>query len=174
MKKTSFLLLYIGFIFCVQAQKDSVVILLNQAQLQLEKSDSYADESLKIMKKCVVKKNVQEIKLLISEANNYAIKAEKSAKIAEKKSDIAEIFSKKAKCQDAAYEADDAESYCRHIAFFTHEMVVYTQKIEQEADLTYIQEYLNKAIAVGQEAYEAVKNAKIELSDALKDLDNCD
>lgn len=174
MKKSGFLILFIGNIFYSFAQKDSVAIVLNQAQIQLEKSDSYADESLKLIKKAALKKNVVEIKLLVSEANILAIKAEKSAKMAEKKSDLAEIISKKIKCQDAAYEADDAESYCRHIAFFTHEMVVYTQKISEENELTFVQEYLNKAIAFGQDAYEAVKNAKIELSDALKDLDLCE
>lgn len=174
MKKYIFLVQFMGITLLSNAQKDTVALILNQAQIQLEKSDSYADESLKLIKRAAQKKNVAEIKLLILESNTLAVKAEKSAKAAEKKSDIAEIMSKKIKCQDAAYEADDAESYCRHIAFFTHEMVIYTQKINDENDLIFIQEYLNKAIAFGQDAYEAVKNAKIELSDALKDLDTCE
>lgn len=169
-----FLVFIIASVNSASAQKDSVAIILNSAQIQLDKSDSYADESLKLIKKAAIKKNIAEIKFLVSEANILATKAERSAKVAEKNTDLAELLSKKIKCQDAAYEADDAESYSRHIAFFTHEMVVYTQKINLENDLTFIQEYISKAIAFGQEAYEAVKNAKIELSDALKDLESCE
>lgn len=167
------LIILVIFSFKANSQKDEVKSLLNNSLELIQKIDNANESTIELLKKASSKKNVEEIKRLLANVLLITENAEKNAKQSVIFSDLAEQKSKSFKCLDAAQEADDAEDYCRHLVFQTHEVSIYAKKIQSENEIDYIQTYLNKALAYCQETYESIKNARIELLDGIKDLNEC-
>lgn len=168
------LLFYFLFLhlFCF-AQKESLSLAINKSIALVDRIENNCNTASEILKKVLAKKDTNIVKKTLANVLALAENTELKAKQSENYSDEIQQNAKKAGCNEAAQEADDAEDYCRHLVFQTHEIVLYTKKAIAESDVDLIQTYINKALAYSLDAYESTKNAQIELSDALKDLNNC-
>lgn len=161
------------FTFYSKAQKSDLKIRIALTVSYLERADEYSIACLDLLKTAINVKDKIEIKKIAAQALQLALKAKEQSDKAEQVADKIEIESKKMGCFTAAAEADDAEDYCRQLGYHTFEISIYTQKAIADIELVYIQEYLNKSIAYADNAYETIKNARAELADAVKDLDDC-
>lgn len=173
MIKKCFLFCCFLYIFSAFSQKDEILVLLNKTTVLLQRIENNTNNATDILKKAANKYDTTIIKRAMANVVAMAENAEKNAKQSENFSDLAEQKAKKSGCQDAAQEADDAEDYCRHLVFQSHEIALYAKKILAETDFDAMQSYTNKALAYSLEAYESIKNAQIELADAINDLNNC-
>ena len=172
--------LYISFVTLLlsvpnisSAQKSDLKIQIAATVSYLERADEYSNNCFDLLKKSLKTKDKAEIKKIADEAMKLAQKAKEQSDLAEQKADQIEIAAKKMGCFAAAAEADDAEDYCRQLGYFTYEIGIYTKKSVNELELVYMQEYLNKAVAYAEDAYESLKNARAELENAAKDVDGC-
>jgi len=156
------------------AQKSDLKIMIAGTISYLDKAETYNDQCNQLLKKCVVTKDKEIAKKMAEEALQIALKAKEQSDLAEKRADQIEIEAKKIGCFTGAAEADDAEDYCRQLGYHTFEISIYTKKATSELELVYIQEYIYKALNYANLAYEALKNARLEIENALKDIDTCD
>lgn len=140
---------------------------------EIDNADAVIDQIWKISKKALSDRTLAEAASRLDEVVKLALEAKLKAENAEKICDEIEKVYQKGDCQDAASEADDAEDYCRHLGYHTHEMWIYTQKAIKEKEESYFRGYLNKVIGYAEESAEIVKNAKLELEDVVKDADTC-
>lgn len=173
MRKYILLFLVFNFSIPVFCQKEAVNGMFSNVLSLIQGVENDLDVVNSLLNKSLTKKDTLELRKIAMQLVMIAEKSEINSKQAEQMTDMAEKKSKSVKCFDAAQEADDAEDYCRHLVFQTHEILIYSKKIMSESEIDYIQTYLNKAISYTQEAFESVKNARIELIDGTKDLIDC-
>ena len=166
--------LIIGIPHLIFAQKSDLKIMIAGTVSYLDKAENYSDECNQLLKKCVATKDKELAKKMAEEAMKIALKAKEQSDLAEKRADQIEVEAKKIGCFTGASEADDAEDYCRQLGYHTFEISIYTKKATSELELVYIQEYIYKALNYANLAYEALKNARVEIENAVKDVDTCD
>jgi len=160
--------------FCViSSAQTSPIALVNETIRQIDLADESIDRAWQLAKKALTARDRKDSKQYCEDVVKLTEAAEKNAINAEKKADEAEKAFQQQGCDEAASEADDAEDYCRHLGYYTHEMLIYSLKALNEKDESYAKIYLNKALGYAEDAYESVKNAKIELEQSLNDNEGC-
>ena len=154
-------------------QKPEIVNLVMQTNKFIDKSDELNERIWKLAKKIMLENDLGLAKERAFEIMKLAEESKKEAELAEKKADETEVLARKLNCDNAAAEADDAEDYCRHNANYTYEMIIYARKAANETDISYLRNYMAKVVGYAEDAYESVKNARLELEDVVKDLQEC-
>ncbi len=171
--KTRISTLIFLFISILSFAQPTPAVLVNETVNQIDLADDLIDQAWKLAKKALNDRNKAEAKERCESIAKLAEEAEGKAKMAEKKADESEQTYQSSNCLGAATKADDAEDYCRHLGYYTHEMLIYTRKALNEKDDTYFKNYLNKVLSYAEDSYESVKNAKLELEEAIKEAEIC-
>ncbi|MFN0049417.1 MAG: hypothetical protein ACKVOU_09860 [Cytophagales bacterium] len=168
------LFLFFSFIVIASHAQILPIELVNETIAKIDKADDLIENARKMARKALSGKNINEAKLDCSLMIKLAEEAEKIAGLAEMKADEAEQSYYKKACNNAASKVDDSEDYCRHLGYYTHEMVIYSKKALNEKDNILFKSYLGKVLEYAAECYESIKNAKINFEDAVKEAEQCE
>jgi hypothetical protein len=155
-------------------QNESMKKLINETQQKLEMAESKLEQSKSKISLAIKTTETELFQKLLADVAKISVEMKQLSDQAEAGADKIEVEAKKTGCFTGAAEADDAEDYCRQLGYYTFEIAIYAQKASKEAEKVYVKEYLYKAQNYCEQSYEAIKNAKLELADALKDLSECE
>lgn len=161
------------FFYFSSFAQDNTATLLNETGKYIDQADELVDQTWKLAKKALVEKNMKETKQLCISIQKLAEIAESKANLAEKKADETEKAYGVGNCDMAANKADDAEDFCRHLGYFTHEILIYSRKAFEEKNESFCRSYLTKVINYAEESYESIKNARFSLEEVSKEAQNC-